>query len=311
MRITHRMLVRTALRDLSNSTQRLGKYMEQLSSGKRIRRPSDDPFAVARVLDFRSELQALEVSKRNIALGRDWLGAMEATIDKTNDMLIRAKGVALRGSDDSVGQEARQAMAAEAAQLLGSALQSANTGSQGHYLFAGYKISQVPFTGLDAGGNATEDPDSIVQVVYHGDNGSIVREVEPGVTMEINLTGEEPWLNPDPANAGSMFNIIIDLRDALAAGDADAVRQAADRLDGAITNVTRARGVVGAKLQRLTLAEDKLASVTLGLEDLISQTENVDMAEAMVNYSQQEAMHRAALQANSKSLPVSLLDFLR
>ena len=309
MRVTHRMLVRSALRDLQASTQRLGAYQEQLSSGKRIHRPSDDPFGVQRALGFRGELKALEVCRQNISLSQDWLNATEITLDKLADVIIRARDVAIRGADDSVGQEARQALAAEAAQLLGSALQVANTSSQGRFLFAGYRIDQVPFGGQDEHGSPTDDPSAIVTVVYNGDSGAIVRELEPGVSLQINFTGAESWLDPDSAT--SVFAALIDLRDSLAAGDGDGVRDALGSLDTVLDMAVQARAVAGAKLQRLSLAGDKLEAVSLGLQSLLSATEDVDMAEAVVNYAQQEAVYRAALQVNSRILPMSLLDYLK
>ncbi|MGQ9552840.1 MAG: flagellar hook-associated protein FlgL [Anaerolineae bacterium] len=309
MRVTNQMLVRTALRDLQSSMQTLGIYQEQLSSGKRLHRPSDDPFAVERALSFRSELQALEVCKENIDLSRDWLNAGDITLEKMIDVLTRARSAGVRGADDSVGAAARQALANEVAQLLGSALQAANTSSQGRYLFAGYKINRVPFTGMDASSNPTNDAAQIASVVYNGDNGIIVREVEPGVNLEINLTGNEPWLNP--TQDGSVFSVLIDLRDALAADDSGAISAAVSKLDECMDLTGQARATTGAKIQRLDLADEKLDSISLGLEELLSKAEDVDMAEAVVHYSQQETVYQAALKVNARVLPMSLLDYLR
>ena len=309
MRVTNQMLVRTALRDLQSSMQALGIYQEQLSSGKRLHRPSDDPFAVERALSFRSELQALEVCKENIDLSRDWLNAGDITLEKMIDVLTRARSAGVRGADDSVGAAARQALANEVAQLLGSALQAANTSSQGRYLFAGYKINRVPFTGIDASSNPTNDAAQIASVVYNGDNGIIVREVEPGVNLEINLTGNEPWLNP--TQDGSVFSVLIGLRDALAADDSGAISAAVSKLDECMDLTGQARATTGAKIQRLDLADEKLDSISLGLEELLSKAEDVDMAEAVVHYSQQETVYQAALKVNARVLPMSLLDYLR
>lgn len=309
MRVTHRMLVRTALRDLQNSTQRLGKYQEQLSTGKRIHRPSDDPFAVDRALSFRSELQALETSKSNIDLSRDWIDATDVTLSSMTDIIIRARNVATRGAEDSVGEEGRFALAQEAAQLLGSAIQAANTSSQERYLFAGYKVDDIPFVGLDSGGNPVSDPMSIASVQYNGDGGNIIREVEPGVTLQVNFNGQEAWL--DPANTSSVFSGLLALRDALLSQDGNGIRDALDTLDGSIELLGQARAVAGARNQRLDLASDKLDSITLGLESLLSKTEDADIAEAAVNFSQEEALYKASLQVNARILPVSLLDYLR
>ncbi|MGI6207296.1 MAG: flagellar hook-associated protein FlgL [Anaerolineae bacterium] len=309
MRITHRMLVRTALDDLRSGMARMARYQEQLATGKAIHRPSDDPFGIQRSIRFRSELQALEVCQRNIGLAKDWVNATDVALEKLTDVLISAQNLALRGADDSVGTEARQAAGMEAAQLLGSALQCANSGGYGRYLFAGYKIDRPPFVGLDAASNPTEDPAEIVAVQYKGDAGEIERELEPGVSLRINIDGQVPWL--DPSNPDSVFPLLIDLRDALCSGDGDAVRAVLGRFEDVLQTVTTAWATVGAKAQRLTMAQDKLEAVSLGLKELLSKTEDVDMAEAVVNSSQAAAVQQAALQVNARILPVSLLDYLR
>jgi len=309
MRITHRTLVRSGLRDMQAATQRLGTYQEKISSTKRIRYPSDDPFAVGRALSFRAEIQALEGCQRNMELSRDWLSATDVALDKMVDAMVRARSVGLRGADDSVGAQAREALANEASELLGSIIQAANTVSQGRYLFAGYKIRDVPFVGLDDNGVETFESSEIASVQYNGDGGSMVRELEPGVTMVININGEETWL--DPSDSSSVFATLIDLRDSLLAGDSSAIRDALDRLDDAISMAGQSRAVVGARLQRLDLASRKLESVMLGAKDLLSKTEDVDMAEALVNYAQEQAVYKAALNVNARTLPISLLDYLR
>ena len=308
MRVTHNMLMQTALRDIRNSMAGLSRFQEQVASGKKLSRPSDDPFAVERALAFRAELRALEACRRNIELADDWLSATDTTLEKLSDIVVRARNVGIRGADDSLDAQARGALAAEAAQLLGSALQAVNTTVQGRFLFAGYRSDEPPFVGLDNAGQPTQNPQAIASIQYVGDDGAMIRALEPGVTLTINITGAEPWL--DPAEPGSLLNVLLQLRDALQANDTGAVRAALDQLDSALTSALEARAAVGAKLQRLTLAKDKLDAISLGLQELLSKTEDTDIAEAMMHFTQQETMYRAALQAAARVLPMSLLDYL-
>ena len=309
MRVTHQTLVRAALSDLGKSAAAMAKYQQQLSSGKRISVASDDPFGTERALGFRASISSLEQARRGISMSANWLNATDSTLDTISEVLVRARVLAVEGSSDASGSDAATAMSAEAAQLLGSALEAANTSSSGWYLFAGFQVDTPPFEGIDSGGNVTSDPAAVVSVVYNGDGGQIVRDVEPGVNMTINITGTDPWL--DPAQDGSVFSTLADLRGALAANDTDAVRETIDRLDDLVSQCSRQRGIAGAKLQRISLADDKLASMSIGLESLLSETEDADMAEAMVNFSQQEAVYNAALKVNSQILPMSLLDYLQ
>jgi len=132
--------------------------------------------------------------------------------------------------------------------------------------------------------------------------------------MGINFTGApgaggEEWL--DPTHTNSVFAVLTDLRDALAADNSIAIAGVVGRLDDCMDLTGQARAATGAKVQRLDLASDKLDSVALGLQELLSRTEDVDAAEAVMNLTQQEAIHQAALQVSSRVLPMSLLDYLR
>jgi flagellar hook-associated protein 3 FlgL len=309
VRITHQTLVRAALSDLRKSAAKMAKYQQEMSSGQRITTASDDPFGAEKALGFRASISSLEQAKRGIAQSEDWLNATDSTLDTMSDVLVRARSLALQGSSDASGGEATTAMSSEAAQLLGSALEAADTSSGDWYLFSGFQVDTVPFEGLDAGGAVTSDPTAMVAVRYNGDGGQIVRDVEPGVDMTINVTGTDAWL--DPTKAASVFSTLTDLRDALGANDTEAVRNTIDRLDDLISQCSRQRGIAGAKLQRLSLADDKLSSMTIGLKSLLSKTEDADMAEAVVNYSQAEAVYNASLKVNSQILPQSLFDYLR
>lgn len=309
MRVTHKTLIRDALKDLQSAAASMSKYQMQLSSGKAIQKPSDDPFGAERALNLRSSIASIEQAQRNIASSEDWLNATDSALSNFSDILTEARSIAIRGSSDSAGADANTTYAKVVSELIASAIQAGNSSSGGWYLFAGYQVDEVAFEGLDAGGNVTSDPEAMVSVRYNGDGGGIEREVEPGVEMTINTTGAEAWL--DPTDSSSVFATLIALRDALAANDSDAALATIGNLDDLISQCSLHQGVVGAKLQRLTLANDKLSDMSVNLQSLLSQTEDADMAEATVYFSQQQVCYQAALKVNSQVLTVSLFDYLR
>jgi len=309
MRVTHKTLIRDALQDLQSAATSMAKYQMQLSSGKSIQKPSDDPFGTERSLNLRSSIAAIEQAQRNIASSEDWLNATDSSMGHFSDILTEARSIAVRGASDSAGADANATFAKVVSELIASAIQAGNSSSGGWYLFAGSQVDEVAFEGLDAGGNVTSDPEAMGSVRYTGDDGTIQREVEPGVEMTINTTGSEAWL--DPGDSGSVFATLIRLRDALATNDSDAVLATIGDLDNLISQCSLQQGVVGAKLQRLTLANDKLSAMSVSLQSLLSQTEDADMAEATVYFSQQQVCYQAALKVNSQILTVSLFDYLR
>jgi flagellar hook-associated protein 3 FlgL len=102
-----------------------------------------------------------------------------------------------------------------------------------------------------------------------------------------------------------------DLHAALQADDANAIRSSVVRIDDVQNALLEARASVGARVNRLEAAKDRLTDLQVNLSELRSSLEDVDMVEAISSFATAETVLKAALAAAGRSLPPSLLDFLR
>ncbi len=297
-RITEGMLGRRLLTDLNRSTNLLAKYQRQISSGRRMDKPSDDPLATHTALRLRNELQGLENDQRSISDAKGWLDTTEAALGQITDVAQRARELALQGSNDVMSQSDRNKIADEVDQLIETAKAAANASYGGRYVFSGTTTDTKPYT-----------PGAVD--TWTGDTGGqVYRQVGPGVTITVNVRGED-ILGSGGAD-GKLLSTLRSLSSNLRTNNMAALRST--NLSALTTNleeVTSARGVVGALTTRIESASQRLAQVEEATTSLLSETEDTDVAKALIELNTQQTVYQAALKAGQTLVQPSLLDFLR
>ena len=146
MRITNTILYNTTLANIQQYSARLLQANEEASSGRRLHRPSDDPAGTRRVLDLRGALSSLEQFKGQRVVTTSLLEGTDTALQNVETLLLSAKGLALRGVNDTLGPDQRATLASEVGGLLQQALALGNSDVNGRYLFAGQANDQPPFS---------------------------------------------------------------------------------------------------------------------------------------------------------------------
>ena len=113
MRVTTGMAVGTLTSNLGRSYERITRFQNQLSSGTRLNKLSDDPAGVERSLALRSELRNTEQFQKNIADGVGWLQLSEATLNSLETLFVEARGLAVHGATSTYNSSQRNAIADE------------------------------------------------------------------------------------------------------------------------------------------------------------------------------------------------------
>jgi flagellar hook-associated protein 3 FlgL len=290
-RVTSEMTTRGVLNDIQAVYAQLSKTQNVLSSGKQITQPSDDPFGTSRALLFKGELAANQQYQTNVGEAGSWLSTTDTALSSISDDVGRARDLILQGANGTMSQTDRDAIADELEQLADSVKTAANTQYAGSYVFAGTKTQTQPFTlgAIDT---------------FNGDTNAIAREIGQGVTVPVNVDGSAVI---SPAIA-AIRQAITDLR----AGGTPANLSGSDlqAIDAATDTISSTRAIVGARQNRLSLATDRLQQLQQAQTQSLSNTEDADMAQTMINFSQQSAVYQAALRAGASLIQPSLLDFL-
>lgn len=295
LRITSAGTTSRLMQHLQTAQARLAETQDRMGSGRRINRPSDDPFGNSRVMSMRAGLGLIAQRQRSIELAKSELGVTEAALESLGRLLARAGELAVQADSTTVDARGRAAIATEVDSLLQEAATVGNASYGGRFLFGGYQTMTAPFT-PDAPSNATS-------VTFTGDAGVITREIGDGETVEVSLDGE--------ALFGGVFTSLIGFREALNSNDRTAIGTASTALTGDTDRMLRARGEIGARVRRIELAGERLEGDQAQLQTQVSQLEDADLTKEAVDLQLRDVALQAALSATAKSLTTSLLAFLR
>ncbi|SKA86158.1 flagellar hook-associated protein 3 FlgL [Caloramator quimbayensis] len=290
MRITNKVLSKGYLDDLNRNIQNMRKYQEQLSSGHEVRRPSDDPFKVARTMELNSSIAANDRYKSNIEEGIGWLETTDKALGQINDALQRVRELTIQAGGNYT-KEQRQAIQKEIDQLKDHIREVGNTAYDGRYIFGGDKTTNPPFEA---------DVASPSGITYKGSTNGLLREFSQGVAFTIDVPGNK---------FESVFNVLKDISDTLNAGDSPAGKLG--DLDNEMDKILNLRAEVGAKSNRLDAMKSKNEEETFNMTELLSKTQDIDIAKKVMEYKVMESVYNASLQTGAKILQPSILDFLR
>ncbi|ACZ37999.1 flagellar hook-associated protein FlgL [Sphaerobacter thermophilus] len=290
MRVSTAMMSETILWNITRNAARLDRVADQIGSGRQIRRPSDDPVGTANVLQLDSTRARIQQHLRNIDDARSWIDATDQALSSINAGIQRAREITLAAANGTLAPENRDAIETELQRILELAIGTANTRLNGRYIFSGQKTDTPAFSGPP---NAP---------VYQGDSGPIVRVIDVGVTVTINVTGDTAIL--------PTLNALAQAQAAVAANDPDAMRAAIDALDDAHTALLTAQARAGAIGSQLEEQASRLEALDVSVARLRSQIQDVDLAKAVSDYSTLQTIYQASLAAGSRGILPSLFDYL-
>lgn len=146
MRITNTMMVNTMMRNIYNNLNTMANLDNQMSTGKIINMPSDDPVGITKVLKLSSDIAAHEQYKKNVDGALSWMQATETSVMQLKDVMQRVRELTARGATGALTDEDKQAMKSEITQLKEQIVSIGNSNYSGKYIFAGYKTTEKPFT---------------------------------------------------------------------------------------------------------------------------------------------------------------------
>ena len=282
--------------NLNANVDRLLKVQREVSSGRRLNQPSDDPAATQATMRYRTDVLVSEQQSRTVASVKARLGTADQALGSLTDLLQRARELTIQAGSGSLTTSQLQAIGAELNELIPNAVQIGNTTYGGQYLFAGTKTTTAPFT-------TTGDPPASVS--FNGNTAEIIQDLGQGSQVRVDVRGDQLF---QPA-----IEALIRLRDAITSGDRVTATGASGlgALDEAINGVVQQRGGIGARVNRLEALDGRMAEERTSLRSLQSGLEDTDIADAMVRLEAARTTYQAALGAAAKAIQPSLVDFLR
>ncbi len=201
MRITNNMKINMSLNNVSSHNERLNDLQQQIASGKRILRPSDDPVGAANSIKMTVKKSSIEYYNNNLVYAKNNLSDTDSAFSSVGNVLNRVKELAVRGSNGTLNQGDRDVIANEIQTLLEQIISEANLKTASGYAFAGSAINQAPFSfTLGAGrnfsiGTSADSVSNINNVVYNGDKADLLMNESYNSKIVSNVNGETAFMN--------------------------------------------------------------------------------------------------------------------
>lgn len=287
------------------------KTLEQMSTGRRMLTPSENPAAYVRAL----EVSQADAGNTQYAINRQNamsnLGMLEGTLGNVTNLVQNAQELAVYAGNGTLTDSGRGAIATELRGNLEELLALANrTDANGQYLFSGFQGSTKPFADTGAG------------VQYFGDDGQRLVQASASRQLAVNESGRNVF-ERIPASGGgyqSLFKTLSDLIDVLetpVTTDADktalanGLSGAQSNLSNSLDNVLQVRSAVGTRMNEVDTLNDAGDDLTIQYKQQLSELRDLDYARAISDLTQQQAYLEATQKAFLKVQGLSLFDYIR
>ncbi|MAZ66839.1 MAG: flagellar hook-associated protein 3 [Kangiellaceae bacterium] len=184
MRISNLQFGRPGFVAMQDNQELLNKTQEQLATGKRVNKPSDDPIAATAILTLKEEISVTQQYIDNSTAAKNKLELEESTLANVDDLILNIQELIIRGGSASLTETDKKTLADEIEVRFEQLMGMANTrGADGNYLFGGYQSRTQPFT-VDNAGNVT----------YAGDEGVRRIQLSAAVTVPVSDNGNEIFM---------------------------------------------------------------------------------------------------------------------
>ncbi|MCZ6800137.1 MAG: flagellin [Nitrospirae bacterium] len=185
LRVTSQLQIAVLKQAIMSSQQDVFRVQQEIASGKKLSRPSQNPSGMREVTGIRSFLDITETRKKSIDLGISRLQLTEDTVGKTTDLILRARELALVARNDTTSAADRILITEEVQQILAGLVDLANARIDGRYIFSGYETQTAAYT-LSAASASAVPP-----VVVVNDNNTGATSTSVAIQTASSLTGHE------------------------------------------------------------------------------------------------------------------------
>lgn len=303
-RIVPSISYRNFLEDLTETRARIETETREISSGRRISVPSDNPAEIAKLLQFKDALAGLDQYGRNAATGRARLSYADSALDSAVNLMNTVLQRGTFAASDIQTPASRRAVGDEVTALRDQLLNLANSAYQGNFIFAGQQVSTAPFTL-----NATTGV-----VTYNGDSGVNQLDIGPGVSGGANVPGNQIFTAAGKDLFAALNELITALKNPAPSppgpSQTTQITTALNSFTPAFEQLRAARTTVGSYLGAMDRAKQVLDSQRFQILSNIGGIEDTNMAESITRLVQDQTAESATLGIGARLSRRTLFDFI-
>ncbi len=295
MRINENQVISDLLFSIGQSRQSIDKLQEQLSTGKVVNRPSDDPVLMQRLMQLQDQVNQNSAYTQNTQYAVSFLTQQSSALGGAVNILTNIKTTMLSAANDQNPQD-QQNFGAQIDQYINQLLDLANMKFGDKYVFGGTQTTTQPFLMNSSGTAVTVNPAGI--------NGALKLDVGYQIHDQYNITGSEAF------SGGQFFTDLIAIRDKLNSGTAPTQADVAT-VDNYLNSMVSENAKAGAMINRFQLIQQQISSENQSLQTTMSNLGDTDAAAVIIKLQQQQTSLSAALQTGAGVIQLSLANFLK
>jgi flagellar hook-associated protein 3 FlgL len=275
-RITPAMVTATTLNDINSSLASLERTSDELSSGKTILEPSDNPYGASQVIDLQSQLDGLSSYATNAQEGISWENTAGGAMANISNVLQTVRELLVQSSTGTENQSDRESIATEVDQLTEAVKQDANTQYAGQYVFSGTDTTTEPYP------QGAED-------TYQGNTGTITRAIGPGVSVDISTNISSLLGNGQASGDGKLLDTLRTISEHLRGGTTEDISALGSSdlksLESSIDTLSQLQASAGSVTDQLQTATSRIESLQGSITASLANTDSANIAETSIAYS--------------------------
>jgi flagellar hook-associated protein 3 FlgL len=293
MRISEQMRISAGISAMENSKQAVDTLETEISTSDQILQPSDNPEGLEQAMRIQTYLSAVNNSLQDINSTQNWMDTSYSALNDFVNVMSSMRVLGLQAANGTLSSTDLQGLASQVQEALTEAVSIGNTQQEGEYVFGGFQVTQQPFTLSTA----------TLDVTGTNDTGQMMNEIEPGVTIQINVPGSASFFSTG-------FTALKQLYTELQNGDTGDIDATLSSLDQSWEQASNASAVLSSRMQEVDTTQSRLEDFQTNLQEQYSSIVNVDQATAAVELSSAQEGYEATLTTLSKNTFQSLFDYL-
>ena len=306
MKVSTSLFFERASAQLGNVQGSLAKTQEQLSTGKQITKPSDEPDKASTVTRLESEMARQKSYQETLTTVQTRLTSQETSLRNVSDVLIRIKELTVQAANDTVSSADRKAIGLEIIGLRDQLLSQANAqDTNGNFLFAGSRSTQAPYA-LDANGHITYQGDQSRMKVQVGDNRRMNANT-PGSDVFLRVIRDDGKGNQVGVN---FFEALKGLSDAIINGLPKDMDRGLGEIDILQQGISNATAQIGSDMSVVDMQNSVLDETTLRLKSTLSDVQDLDYTEAITRMNKDQLALEAAQSTFAKIAKLTLFNYI-
>ncbi|WP_429375349.1 flagellar hook-associated protein FlgL [Paenibacillus sp. DS2015] len=299
IRVTSNMMSTQLLSNLNRNNYSMNKMENQISTGRKLNKPSDDPVGVTYALRYRSDLASNEQYQTSTDAAIGWLDTTDSNMTQANDVMQRVKELTIQAATGTVPQTGLDAINQEIKELKQHLVDIGNTQIRGKSIFNGQKYDQIPYQLSDTVTNYAD---------IDADKDAVEYSISDEVTFRINTSGSDYF--GTSGEADNVFKVLDNISAALASGSYTDISAQTANLDSRTIKMLGCQTEVGARTNRVELVQNRLTDTNLNLTTLQSKTEDADIASLLIQATAAQTIYEAALKSSATIMSTSLMDYM-